>query len=316
MRRFRRRWEAGATPMPANSAVGSASGKGASEGTRWPEWMPRERFVEKVRRCGGASSRQLPWRWIDDPFAVLVSEVMLQQTQVSRVDGRWQRFMSRFPTVDALAAASVSDVLEEWQGLGYNRRALNLKRAAEACAERFRGAVPETAEELLALPGVGPSTAAGVMAFAFDKPAVYLETNVRTVFLHELFPEEEGVCDARIRPLVADSCPDTGARGWYYDLLDYGASLKSQVGNASRRSAHYVRQSSFEGSRRQKRAFVVREVLADPNAGVSKVRELLDAFERGRGREAVGDGEFWSIVGELREEGFFEGSAAESWKRG
>lgn len=272
--------------------------------------------MEKVRRCGAASSRQLPWRWIGDPFAVLVSEVMLQQTQVSRVDGRWQHFMSRFPTADALAAASVSDVLEEWQGLGYNRRALNLKRAAEACAERFGGNVPETTEELLALPGVGPSTAAGVMAFAFDKPAVHLETNVRTVFLHELFPEEEGVCDARIRPLVADSCPDTGVRGWYYDLLDYGAFLKSQVGNVSRRSAHYVRQSAFEGSHRQKRAFVVREVLADPGADASKVRELLDVFERGRGREAVGDGEFWSIVGELSEEGFFEGSAAESWKRG
>lgn len=300
--------------MGANPARGAGRGCRPSD-TRWPDSMARELFSEKVRRCGREARRRLPWRWIDDPFAVLVSEVMLQQTQVSRVDGRWQRFMARFPTVDALAAASVPDVLDEWQGLGYNRRALNLKRAAEACASRFGGVVPETAEELMALPGVGPSTAAGVVAFAFDRPAVYLETNVRTVFLHELFPEEEGVGDGRIRPLVAASCPETGVRDWYYDLLDYGAWLKSRVGNASRRSAHYVRQSAFEGSRRQKRAFVVREVLADPGADAAGVKELLDRFERGQGRDAVGDEEFWAIVGELGDEGFFEGSAAESWER-
>ncbi len=282
----------------------------------WDAAVAKDAFVEKVLLLGGAARRVLPWRWIDDAYGVLVSEVMLQQTQVARVDGRWQRFMARFPTADALASASVADVLDEWQGLGYNRRALNLKRAAEACARDLGGRVPESYEELLALPGVGPATAAGVVAFACDKPAVYLETNVRTVFLHELFPDEEGVRDDRIRPLVAASCPSAGVREWYYALLDYGAQLKSQVGNASRRSAHYVRQSSFEGSRRQKRAFLVREVLADPTAEASAAKGLLDDFERARGRDAVTDDEFWSIVGELAAEGFFAGSSAELWKRG
>ena len=297
------------TPKRKAGAGGLADGA-------WDAPVPKEAFVEKVLLLGAAARRVLPWRWIDDAYGVLVSEMMLQQTQVSRVDGRWQRFMARFPTVGALAAASVADVLDEWQGLGYNRRALNLKRAAEACARERGGRVPETYEELLALPGVGPATAAGVIAFAYDRPAVYLETNVRTVFLHELFPDEEGVRDDRIRPLVAASCPSMGAREWYYALLDYGAQLKSQVGNASRRSAHYVRQSSFEGSRRQKRAFVVREVLADPTAEAHVVKGSLDDFERGRGREAVSDDEFWSIVGELAAEGFFAGSRAELWERG
>lgn len=302
--------------MGCSAASGLRDGALRRRETAWDAPLSLECFVEKVSRCGVASRRVLPWRWIDDAYGVLVSEVMLQQTQVSRVDGRWQRFMARFPTVDALAAASVADVLEEWQGLGYNRRALNLKRAAEVCSTELSGCIPESYEELLALPGVGPSTAAGVVAFAYDRPAVYLETNVRTVFLHELFPDEEGVRDDRIRPLVAASCPDAGARDWYYALLDYGALLKSQVGNASRRSAHYARQSSFEGSHRQKRAFVVREVLADPSASADSVKALLDDFETKRGRHAVDDDEFWSVVDELAAEGFFVGSSAERWERG
>ena len=259
-----------------------------------------------VRREGARLYRDLPWRNVDDAYAVLVSEVMLQQTQVKRVLGRWERFLEKFPTPDALAAASTSDVVGEWQGLGYNRRALALKRACEICSQSYKGMFPDTVDELMALPGIGPATAAGVVAFAYNKPAMYLETNVRTVFLHELFPGAEGVPDREIEPLVRATCPKVNPRAWYYALLDYGAHLKATFGNASRRSAHYTRQSAFEGSRRQKRAEIVRLVLASAE-GISLVdaHKLLNDFEGKHGRDAVGDELFASIVGDLEREGFF-----------
>lgn len=284
------------------------SGKGSPNALDWPDGVqPLADFSCKVKQEGARHFRDLPWRGIDDAYAVLVSEVMLQQTQVKRVLGYWQRFMRTFPTIDALASASTSDVLELWQGLGYNRRALLLKRCADECASEHAGVLPDTAEELVKLPGIGPATAAGVVAFAHDKPALYLETNVRTVFLHELFPEREGVKDSEIAPLVQLSCPRRDVRGWYYALLDYGAYLKTTQTNPSRRSAHHVRQSTFEGSRRQKRAELVRIVLAAGSDGISLKRALraLDIEERRAGRDAVDPGEASSIVKDLLDEGFF-----------
>ena len=280
----------------------------------WPDDAPSlGAFVSRVREEGKRLWRDLPWRNVDDAYAVLVSEVMLQQTQVKRVLGRWERFLAKFPTPDALAAAATSDVVAEWQGLGYNRRALALKRACEVCSADYAGSLPLTAEELEKLPGIGPATAAGVVAFAYDKPALYLETNVRTVFLHDVFPGREGVKDKEIAPLVAASCPDEDVRGWYYALLDYGAHLKATIANPSRRSAHYTRQSTFEGSRRQKRAEVVRIVLAAEGAvPLEEVHKLLNRFEREHGRDGVDDALFASIVGDLSREGFFavEGGVA------
>ena len=270
-------------------------------------------FVSHVREEGKLLWRELPWRNVSDAYAVLVSEVMLQQTQVKRVLGRWERFLAKFPTPDALAAAATSDVIMEWQGLGYNRRALALKRACEICSADFGGSLPRTAAELEKLPGIGPATAAGVVAFAYDEPALYLETNVRTVFLHDVFPGREGVRDKEIAPLVAATCPDEDVRGWYYALLDYGAHLKATVTNPSRRSAHYARQSAFEGSRRQKRAEVVRIVLAaEGTIPLEEVRGLLNRFERDHGRDGVDDELFDSIVSDLAAEGFFsvEGDVA------
>ncbi len=262
-------------------------------------------FQDKVRTLGGELYRDLPWRGIDDSYGVLVSEVMLQQTQVKRVLGRWEAFMALFPTIDALAAADASAVLSQWQGLGYNRRALALKRTAETCAERFGGRLPESYDELLRLPGIGPATAAGVRAFAFDRPGVYLETNVRTVFLYELFSDRDGVADKELVPLVRASCPQTDVRGWYYALLDYGAHLKATVGNHARRSAAYARQSAFEGSRRQKRAEVVRIVLSEPGIELESLAAALDREEAAAGRAAVDRDVFESIVADLVREGFF-----------
>lgn len=264
-----------------------------------------DEFIRTVWREGERHHRDLPWRYIDDPYAVLVSEIMLQQTQVARVEKFWRRFLELFPTIDALAAADVSLVLESWQGLGYNRRALALKRTAEYCSEHYAGVLPEDHQDLLALPGIGPATAGGVEAFAFQRPTLYLETNVRTVFLHELFPGEEGVSDKQLEPLVIETCSKEDPRGWYYALLDYGAYLKSIMPNPSRRSKHYTRQSTFEGSRRQKRAELVRIVLANPDITLDQAKVYLDEFEASKGRSEVEEELFEALVKELATEGFF-----------
>ncbi len=271
-------------------------------------------FRATVLDRGAELYRDLPWRRTHDPYEIWISEVMLQQTQTARVDGRWQRWLQRFPTVSALAAAEPAEVLEEWQGMGYNRRALALLRAAQAIVEGG-GALPSDARALEALPGIGPATAAGIRAFAFDLPGVYLETNVRAVFLHELFPGEEGVSDRELVPLVRATCPadasdpDDDPRTWYYALLDYGAYLKRTVPNPSRRSSGHARQSRFEGSHRQKRAELVRILLAhrgDAPGGVdlgTVAAELASAEEKA-GRRGVKTADVRALLEELAREGF------------
>lgn len=261
-------------------------------------------FIERVWHEGKRFYRDLPWRNIDDAYAVLVSEVMLQQTQVSRVLKYWDRWLRIFPTVDALASAETSLVLEMWQGLGYNRRALALKRCAEICSTQYGGALPCTYDELLALPGIGKATAAGIMAFAYNKPAMYLETNVRSVFIHEFYPDEEGVSDKQLEELVRKTCSSENVRAWYYALLDYGSHLKSIYKNPSRRSKHHVRQSTFEGSRRQKRAEVLRVVLAETSISFDELHAAMNDFEKQHNRAEMGTSLLRSILSDLSSEGF------------
>ena len=298
-------------PRKANHATAPGGpAPHALAGAAAPDWSfaacTREAFIALVGERGAQLYRDLPWRNIDDAYGVLVSEVMLQQTQVARVERYWSRWMALFPTADALASADTATVLEMWQGLGYNRRALALKRACEACSGEYGGELPTTFDELLRLPGVGPATAGGVIAFAYNEPSVYIETNVRSVFLHELFPDAEKVSDKELTPYVADTCPQTDARRWYYALLDYGAHLKTQVANPSRRSAHYARQGAFSGSRREKRSFLLKQVLASPDGvGEGELRARLEAHERAAGRDAPDAQLFDSVLAELLSEGFF-----------
>ena len=276
-----------------------------------------EAFRAKVRERGGELYRDLPWRNTRDPYQVLVSEVMLQQTQVPRVLDRWQRWVDEFPTVDALAAAPTSRVLEAWQGLGYNRRAVALKRACEECSARHAGQLPRDLAQLVALPGIGPATAAGVRAFAFGEPGVYLETNVRTVVLHECFSDQWDVDDKRVAPIVEQTCDAADPRGWYYAMLDYGAHLKKTLPNPSRRSRHHAVQSRFEGSHRQKRAEVLRALIAATSDGsrVSSAQVLarLNDVEVAAGRPEVDPAEVMAILGELSAEGMAAGSDKSGW---
>ena len=272
-----------------------------------------EDFRALVLERGRELYRDLPWRRTRDPYAIWISEVMLQQTQTTRVDGRWQRWLERFPSVDALAAADAADVLDEWQGLGYNRRALSVLRAAQAVSAAG-GVMPDEAAALEALPGIGPATAAGIRAFAFDLPGVYLETNVRTVFLHELYPSAESVPDRELVPLVRDTCPPDASdpkddpRTWYYALLDYGAYLKRTVPNPSRRSSGHTRQSRFEGSHRQKRAELLRVLLAhrgEPDGvRLETICEELASVEEKAGRRPISAPEVEALLDELSREGF------------
>lgn len=267
-------------------------------------------FRERILALAAPLWRELPWRNVDDPYQVWISEVMLQQTQVSRVLGRWDDWLRRFPSVQALAHAPQAEVLAAWQGMGYNRRALALHRCAQTVADELGAAWPHDTRELCGLPGIGPSTAAGIRAFAFDEAGVYLETNVRAVFIHELFAGRDKVTDKELAPLVQLACPPTGGdvRGWYYALLDYGAHLKKTLPNPSRRSAGYTRQSPFEGSRRQKRAALVRLLLdaheAGQNLPAEELYARLAAGEQGAGRPAPSPNLVEDILHDLGKEGF------------
>jgi A/G-specific adenine glycosylase len=207
--------------------------------------------------------RDFPWRRTTNPYNIVVSEIMLQQTQVERVHGKYTEFINAFPDIESLAGAPQKDVLAIWQGLGYNRRALALKRLAENVVSMHGGALPQDVNGLSSLPGIGKTTAGAILAFAFNCPSVFIETNIRRVFIHEFFDGEEDVKDRDILPFVEATVDGENPREWYWALMDYGSMLKRNVENPNRRSAHYTRQTPFEGSDRRIRGLVLKRLLND-----------------------------------------------------
>jgi A/G-specific adenine glycosylase len=204
--------------------------------------------------------RKLPWRYTGDPYRILVSEMMLQQTPVERVVPFYKKFVRAYPSAKKLARAKLPQVLKLWQGLGYNRRAKYLHTASKQIA---RLGFPRWSEDIEKLPGVGRYTARAVSAFAFNEPVVLIETNVRTVFIHHFFKDGEKVADARIAPLVELALKKSGMepKDFYQGVMDYGSHLKKSGVRVNKKSAHYSKQPKFEGSARQLRGAILRELL-------------------------------------------------------
>lgn len=215
-------------------------------------------FRRKIYEHYWKHKRVLRWRTKPTPYFVVVSELMLQQTQVPRVIPKFDAFVKAFPSFKALAAAPLPKLLREWQGLGYNRRALALKKIAMEVEGKHSGRLPESIEKLDALPGIGYATAGSIAAFAFNAPVAFIETNIRTVFIRFFFADKKQVSDEDILPLVVATLDRKNPREWYWALMDYGFFLKKTVSNPSRRSAHYTKQSPFLTSNRRIRGLIVR----------------------------------------------------------
>lgn len=222
-----------------------------------------QRFVKTVKDFYEAHGRHtLPWRKTKDPYRVLVSEIMLQQTQVDRVLPKYKSFINKWPTVQTLAQASLGEVLIEWQGLGYNRRAKLLHQCAQTVMAEHAGKFPKTYEELKTLPGIGPYTAGAIMAFVYNQAVPVLETNVRTVYVHHFYHDQTNIPEPELLTLVAKTLPPENVREWYWALMDYGARLKKTVGNLNKKTKAYTKQSKFAGSDRQIRGAIIRELGA------------------------------------------------------
>lgn len=236
-------------------------------------------FYKKNARTG------LPWRNLAGgtntkhiPYQVLVSEVMLQQTQVERVIPFYTAWLKRFPTAQSLAKAPLSEVLTAWQGLGFNTRAKRLHNVAQHIVQNYGGIVPQDAAILESLPGIGPYTAHAVMAFACNHDAVFIETNIRTVILHHFFPKRKTVSDDEILAVLKKVLPRGKSRMWYSALMDYGAYLKCSGVKINKKSTTYTKQSVFEGSGREAGAAIVKHLLTG-RATKKKISSLLEDRE-------------------------------------
>jgi A/G-specific adenine glycosylase len=245
-------------------------------------------FYEKSGR------HDMAWRHTTDPYPILVSEIMLQQTQVGRVTVKYPAFIAAFPDFASLATAPLAEILGVWQGMGYNRRAIALQKCAIRVADEFGGCLPQDVETLATFPGIGRATASSIAAFAFNQPVAFIETNIRRVFIHHFFPGRDSVSDDEILPLVEQALYRENPRAWYWALMDLGTSLKKSVPNPNRRSVHYTRQSAFEGSDRRIRGLVLRML-------VSHVTMTPAAIVRELGEE---EGRVLKILTGLEDEGF------------
>lgn len=253
-------------------------------------------FQKKIYGHFEKYGRDFLWRRARDPYQILVSEIMLQQTQTSRVEKKFPEFIKAFPDFITLARAPLSRVLAVWQGMGYNRRAIALKKTTEIVIKKYKGKLPKSVETLDALPGIGVHTAGSIRAFAFNLPAVFIETNIRTVFIHEFFLKRARVHDRALLPLVEQTFDRANPRRWYYALMDYGVMLKKKHVNPSRRSAHYHAQSKFEGSHRQVRGMILKALVAEKNMSLPSLLKCMPT-EPLRIRTAVR---------ELQKEGFLK----------
>jgi len=248
-------------------------------------------FQKKIYKYYDDQGRDLPWRKRVTPYRVLVSEIMLQQTQVDRVIDKYREFLAVFPDFRSLAKAPTAKLLRIWSGMGYNRRALSLKKLAQALVSEHRGALPSDPGVLVTLPGIGPYTAGAVAAFAFNRPVIYIDKYTRRVYIHEFFRDRKNIRDEELLSLVRQTLDTKNPRKWYNALMDYGTMLKQEHGNPNVRSAHYTRQSPFENSNRQVRGRILKalvhgaaltadRIVKETGMDAGRVKKNLEQLER------------------------------------
>ena len=245
-------------------------------------------FQQRVLRFYEEQGRDLPWRHLaTDPtqrlYEVIVSEMMLQQTQVPRVVQKYRQWLARFPTMTAAAEVSLQEILEVWQGLGYARRAKYLQGTCRELVGRDN--LPSSIAELIVHKGIGINTAAAVLVYTFNQPQVFIETNIRTVYIAEFFSGHTAVSDADIAQKLSETLYVTDPRTWYWALMDYGTFLKTQ-GHTNVKSTAYARQSSFSGSKRQVRAAVLKSIVQE---GPQKRSILLARHKDARAGQCLDD---------------------------
>lgn len=243
--------------------------------------IDKKEFQKKIWSFYKKNKRDFPWRETYDPYTILVSEIMLQQTQTDRVLPKYKEFLSVFPNFESLAKASTTEVLKKWQGLGYNRRALYLKKTSEIIVQNYNNRMPQDIQALKNLPGIGIYTAGALMAFAFEKEALFIETNIRRVYIHFFFHDKDQISDKEIIPILEETMDRRNLREWYYALMDYGVYLGKTLPNSNKKSKHYVLQSRFEGSDRKIRGEILRVLLHSQKV---TFQTLYDHFKESRTR--------------------------------
>jgi A/G-specific adenine glycosylase len=240
---------------------------------------------------------QLPWRKKITPYRIWISEVMLQQTQADRVIGFFNEWMKQFPTIEILSNAPQSEILKLWKGLGYNSRALRIKKTAEIIMKDYRGIFPKTYNEILMLPGIGPYTAGAISAFAYNRSIEIIETNIRRVYIHHFFSDKKSIHDKDLLPLIKETVDDTNPREWYWALMDYGSHLSKVIPNPNKKSRHYTVQKKFKGSDRQIRGKILEILLEKNTISINSIFEKIQNLSSDNDRIEI-------IISAMEQEGF------------
>jgi len=232
-------------------------------------------FQKIIYEFSALNRRDFIWRDDITPYKILISEVMLQQTQTARVVPKFENWLEQFPDFKTLAQASNHEVLTAWQGLGYNRRGLALAKIAQIVSDKYDHELPNDPIVLETFPAIGPNTAGSICAFAFNLPITFIETNIRTVFTDFFFKGQSDISDKQLLPLIKATLDHKKSREWYYALMDYGVYLKKQLPKINAASKHYTRQSRFEGSKRQVRGAIVKILTQSKQVEYQSLIEFL-----------------------------------------
>jgi len=257
--------------------------------------MTHKQFQTTVLDYYKRHGRKFPWRLRSiTPYQIMISEIMLQQTPVGRVIEKYSSFIKKFPSPDKLATASVAKIYNEWKGLGYNRRALALKKTARIIKKEYQGKIPNDQKKLEALPGIGPYTAAAIRVFAYNEPAILLETNIRSAYIFHFFKHQKDVSDKELIPLIEKTLYKKDPQKWYAALMDYGSMLKKEHGNISKRSKHHTKQSPFKGSRRETRGNILKRLNEVQTCTKNELKKMLSIPMR----------DITLMLAELEREGF------------